>query len=100
MSTTAYIKNEVTDSNNNILYSIHATISGDGATPMIKTMMGSKVPVGYADDGMPIYQEIDEKDVQSEEQKFMALTIKLQKAFSEYNGLNPDVVNIIGDESK
>lgn len=97
-NTNVKLENKVKDDNGNVLYTISATLLGDGATPMVQTMLGTKVPIGYTDDGMPIYKEFDEEEITKNEQEFMANAISLQKVLSAQNGINPDVVNMIGAE--
>jgi len=97
-NTNVKLENKVKDDNGNILYTISTTLLGDGATPMIQTMLGTKVPIGYSDDGMPIYKEFDEEEILKNEQEFMAKAISLQKILSAQNGISPDVVNMIGAE--
>lgn len=98
--TNVNLEKKVTDENGNVLYTITTTLLGDGSTPMVQTMLGTKVPVGYADDGMPIYKEFDEAEILKNEQDFMASAILLQKTLSAQNGIDPSVVNMIGAEKK
>ena len=97
-NTNVKLENKVKDDNGNVLYTISTTLLGDGATPMVQTMLGTKVPVGYSDDGMPIYKEFNEEEIMKNEQEFMAKAISLQKILSEQNGIDPNVVNMIGAE--
>lgn len=98
VGTNVNLEKKVTDENGNVLYTITTTLLGDGATPLVQTMLGTKVPIGYTDDGMPIYKEFDEAEISKNEQEFMANAISLQKTLSTQNGIDPSVVNMIGAE--
>lgn len=87
-----------TNEKNQQEYGLRTVLKGDGATPVVMTL-GFDKPIGFDDQGKPIYREIDE-ELEKAQQEFMAEAIKEQKKLSEANGIDPNVVNIIGAEKE
>lgn len=80
-------------------YVIQTVLNGDGSTPMVQTV-GFDDPIGFNDDGTPIYPKKDDTKLAQVQQEFMAAAIKQQKALCEANGVNPDLVNMIDAEKE
>lgn len=88
----------VTDQKGNKIATLITVLNGDGKTPEIVTYGDGSTVIGYNDNGRPIVRSIDERQIKNERQKFMAAAIKEQKTLCEENGVDPDLVNIIGAE--
>lgn len=91
------LNEDVKDDDNNPFAKLSVTLLGDGATPNVQTELTHQL-VGYNDFGQPVYANIDQKKLETEQQMFMAKAIAVQKSLTQANGINPDVVNVIGAE--
>ena len=76
---------------------MRVVLTGDGSTPNIQTI-GTKNRIGYHDDGTPIVAKEDDEILKQHQQAMMAEAIKSQKILSKEKGIDPSVVNKIGDE--
>lgn len=99
MKKTVVLTDEVKDSNDRLIAQMRVVLNGDGSTPNVMTM-GTDNPIGYNDDGTPIFPDIDDNLLKSAQQRMMAQAIKVQKELTKENGIDPSVVNIYGDENK
>ena len=99
MKKTVVLTDEVKDSNDQLIAQMRVILNGDGSTPNVMTM-GTDNPIGYNDDGTPIFPDIDDSLIKSAQQRMMAQAIKVQKELTKENGIDPSVVNIYGDENK
>lgn len=95
------LRKEVKDDNNNVVAVIETFLEGDGATPVIQAMgaPASNI-IGYKDNGEPIIQESQDILIENAKRELMAAAIKEQKKLCVENGVDPDLVNIIGLEKK
>ena len=76
-------------------------LRGDGSTPMIQAMGGRDSNIiGYKDNGEPIIRQNEDELIKTAKIKLMAEAIKEQKKLCVENGVDPDVVNMIGLEKK
>ncbi|QEA34773.1 hypothetical protein [Weissella soli] len=73
-------------------YKFQTVLVGDGTTPVVMAM-GTNNIIGYNDDGSPIFKDLDEDQLRSDQQEFMAAAIATQKQLTENNGLDPETVN-------
>ena len=78
---------------------MRVVLNGDGSTPNVMTM-GTDNPVGYNDDGSPIFPDVDDSLLKSAQQQMMAEAIKEQKQLTKENGGDPSKVNVIGAETE
>lgn len=99
MKKTVVLTDEVKDSNDRLIAQMRVVLNGDGSTPNVMTM-GTDNPVGYNDDGTPIFPEVDDNLLKSAQQRMMAQAIKVQKQLTKENGIDPSVVNIIDAEKE
>ena len=99
MKKTVVLTDEVKDSNDRLIARMRVVLNGDGSTPNIMTM-GTDSPIGYKDDGTPIFPEVDDDLLKQRQQEMMAEAIKEQKQLTEENGGDPAKVNIIGAEKE
>ena len=93
------LTDEVKDSNDQLIAQMRVILNGDGSTPNVMTM-GTDNPIGYNDDGTPIFPDIDDSLLKSAQQRMMAEAIKVQKQLTKENGIDPSVVNIIDAEKE
>ena len=93
------LTDEVKDSNDQLIAQMRVILNGDGSTPNVMTM-GTDNPLGYNDDGTPIFPDIDDSLLKSAQQRMMAEAIKVQKQLTKENGIDPSVVNIIDAEKE
>ena len=98
MKKTVILTDEVKDSNDKLIAQMRVVLNGDGSTPNVMTM-GTDNPIGYNDDGTPIFPDIDDSLLKSAQQRMMAQAIKVQKKLTKENGIDPSVVNIYGAEN-
>lgn len=98
MQKTVILTDEVKD-DKRVVARMRVVLNGDGSTPNVMTM-GMDSPIGYNDNGAPIFPEVDEDLLKQAQQKMMAEAIKEQKQLTEENGGDPDKVNIIGAEKE
>lgn len=86
---------------NEEIATMQTVLTGDGSTPII-TVYGSGLSniIGYNDDGTAIIDNTTNKLIEEAKPKFMAKAIKEQKKLCVENGVDPDLVNIIGLEKK
>ena len=99
MKKTVVLTDEVKDSNDRLIARMRVVLNGDGSTPNIMTMWTDS-PIGYKDDGTPIFPEVDDDLLKQRQQEMMAEAIKEQKQLTEENGGDPAKVNIIGAEKE
>ena len=98
MKKTVVLTDEVKDSNDRLIAQMRVVLNGDGSTPNVMTM-GIDNPIGYNDDGTPIFPDVDDSLLKSAQQRMMAQAIKVQKELTKENGIDPSVVNIYGAEN-
>ena len=99
MKKTVVLIDEVKDSNDRLIAQMRVVLNGDGSTPNVMTM-GTDNPVGYNDDGSPIFPDVDDSLLKSAQQRMMAQAIKVQKELTKENGGDPSEVNMIGAETE
>ena len=99
MKKTVVLTDEVKDSDDRLIAQMRVVLNGDGSTPNVMTM-GTDNPIGYNDDGTPIFPDIDDSLLKSAQQRMMAQAIKVQKQLTKENGIDPSVVNIIDAEKE
>lgn len=99
MKKTVVLTDEVKDSNDRLIAQMRVVLNGDGSTPNVMTI-GTDSPIGYNDDGTPIFPDIDDNLLKSAQQRMMAQAIKVQKELTKENGGDPSKVNIIGAEKE
>lgn len=90
---------EVKDDNGSVKYRIDTMLSGNGETPVLRTI-GLEKPIGYTDNGEAIISEVDEEDLKKRQKNFMAEAIKEQKNLCVENGVDPSLVNYFGAEKE
>ena len=91
------LNEEVKNGAGNVFAKMSVTLTGDGSTPNVMTEQVHQY-IGFDDLGNPMYPEVDESILSDKQQKFMANAIAVQKSLTQANGINPDVVNVIGAE--
>lgn len=80
---------------------LQTNLFGDGSTPEIMAFGdGMSNVIGYRDDGSVILDNSVDLIIEEAKKKFMATAIKEQKKLCVENGVDPDLVNIIGLEKK
>lgn len=99
MKKTVVLTDEVKNDDNRLIARMRVVLNGDGSTPNVMTM-GTDNPVGYNDDGTPIFPEVDDSLLKSAQQQMMAEAIKEQKQLTKENGGDPSKVNVIGAETE
>lgn len=90
---------DVIDENGNLMYRIDTVITGNGETPVMRTI-GLNTPVGYRDNGEVILKDINEDRLKIKQKEFMAEAIKEQKNLCVENGVDPSLVNYFGAEKE
>lgn len=98
MEKTVVLTDEVKDSNDRLIAQMRVVLNGDGSTPNVMTM-GTDNPVGYNDDGTPIFPDANDSALKSAQQQMMAQAIQVQKELTKENGGDPSKVNVIGAET-
>lgn len=99
MKKTVVLTDEVKDNDNRLIAQMRVVLNGDGSTPNVMTM-GTDNPVGYNDDGSPIFPDVDDSLLKSAQQQMMAQAIQVQKELTKENGGDPSEVNMIGAETE
>ena len=99
MKKTVVLTDEVKDNDDRLIAQMRVVLSGDGSTPNVMTM-GTDNPVGYNDDGSPIFTDVDDSLLKSAQQQMMAQAIQVQKELTKENGGDPSEVNMIGAETE
>lgn len=99
MQKTVILTDDVKNTKERVIARMRVVLNGDGSTPNVMTM-GTDSPIGYKDDGTPIFPQIDEGLLKQRQQEMMAEAIKEQKQLTEENGGDPAKVNIIGAEKE
>ena len=99
MKKTVVLTDEVKNDDNRLIARIRVVLNGDGSTPNVMTM-GTDNPVGYNDDGSPIFPDVDDSLLKSAQQQMMAQAIQVQKELTKENGGDPSEVNMIGAETE
>lgn len=95
------LEQPVFNSTGNKVATLSTALRGDGATPVIRTVGESATNIiGYRDDGTAIISTDADEVIENERRAFMAAAIKEQKKLCVENGVDPDLVNIIGLEKK
>lgn len=90
---------EVKDNNGNVKYRIDTMLSGNGETPILRTI-GLEKPIGYTDSGEAIISEVNEEELKKRQKDFMAEAIRVQKDLCVENGVDPNLVNYFGAEKE
>lgn len=99
MKKTVVLTDEVKNDDNRLIARMRVVLNGDGSTPNVMTM-GTDNPVGYNDDGTPIFPDVDDSLLKSAQQQMMAQAIQVQKELTKENGGDPSEVNMIGAETE
>ena len=99
MKKTVVLTDEVKDNDDRLIAQIRVVLSGDCSTPNVMTM-GTDNPIGYNDDGTPIFPDVDDSLLKSAQQRMMAQAIQVQKELTKENGGDPSEVNMIGAETE
>ena len=99
MTKTVVLTDEVKNDDNRLIARMRVVLNGDGSTPNVMTM-GTDNPVGYNDDGSPIFPDVDDSLLKSAQQQMMAEAIKEQKQLTKENGGDPSKLNVIGAETE
>lgn len=99
MKKTVVLTDEVKDNDDRLIARMRVVLNGDGSTPNVMTM-GTDNPVGYNDDGSPIFPDVDDSLLKSAQQQMMAQAIQVQKELTKENGGDPSEVNMIGAETE
>lgn len=99
MQKTVVLTDEVKNSDERVIAQMRVVLNGDGSTPNVMTM-GTDNPVGYNDDGTPIFPDVDSSLLKSAQQQMMAQAIQVQKELTKENGGDPSKVNVIGAETE
>ena len=99
MKKTVVLTDEVKNDDNRLIARMRVVLNGDGSTPNVMTM-GTDNPVGYNDDGSPIFPDVDDSLLKSAQQQMMAQAIQVQKELTKENGGDPSEVNMIGAETE
>lgn len=98
MQKTVILTDEVKD-DKRVVARMRVVLNGDGSTPNVMTM-GMDSPIGYNDDGTPIFPEVDDSLLKPAQQQMMAQAIQVQKELTKENGGDPSKVNVIGAETE
>ena len=99
MQKTVVLTDEVKNSDERVIAQMRVVLNGDGSTPNVMTM-GTDNPVGYNDDGTPIFPDVDSSLLKSAQQQMMAQAIQVQKELTKENGGDPSKVNVFGAETE
>ena len=99
MKKTVVLTDEVKDNDDRLIAQMRVVLSGDGSTPIVMTM-GTDNPIGYNDDGTPIFPDVDDSLLKSAQQRMMAQAIQVQKELTKENVGDPSEVNMIGAETE
>lgn len=91
------LQDSVKNDQGQVVARMRVILNGDGSTPNVMTM-GDGTPIGFNDDGSPIYPDKDNATLKSAQQALMAQAIKEQKALTKENGGDPSTVNMVGAE--
>lgn len=91
------LQDSVKNTQGQVVARMRVVLNGDGSTPNVMTM-GDGTPIGFNDDGTPIYPDKDNATLKSAQQALMAQAIKEQKALTKENGGDPSTVNMVGAE--
>lgn len=92
---------KVYDYENKEIATMQVNLQGDGSTPEIGVFgNGLSGIIGYNDDGTAIIDHTIDEIIEKAKPKFMAKAIKEQKKLCVENGVDPDLVNMIGLEKK
>ena len=98
MKKTVILTDDVKNTKERVIARMRVVLNGDGSTPNVMTM-GTDNPVGYNDDGTPIFPDVDDSLLKQRQQSLMAEAIKTQKELTKDNGGDPSKVNVIGAET-
>ena len=93
------LQDQIKDATGHTVATMRVVLSGDGSTPNVMTV-GADNPIGFNDDGSPIFPEIDDSLLKPAQQQMMAQAIKTQKELTKENGGDPSKVNVIGAETE
>ena len=99
MQKTVVLTDEVKNSDERVIAQMRVVLNGDGSTPNVMTM-GTDNPVGYNDEGTPIFPDVDSSLLKAAQQQMMAQAIQVQKELTKENGGDPSKVNVIGAETE
>lgn len=92
---------QVKGSDGKVVATLQANLLGDGSTPEIMAFgNGMSGIIGYRDDGSVILDNSVDLIIDEAKKSFMAKAIEEQKKLCVENGVDPDLVNIIGLEKK
>lgn len=91
------LQDSVKDASGNTIARMRVVLNGDGSAPNVMTV-GADNPIGFNDDGTPMFPEVNESVLKPAQQKMMAQAIQTQKELTKENGGDPSKVNVIGAE--
>lgn len=96
------LKKDVKKADGTVIAVMVSYLTGDGSTPVIQTSGAPNYHsvIGYKDDGTPIINHEDDMLIENAQKNFMVEAIQEQKKLCVENGVDPDLVNIIGAEKK
>lgn len=96
------LRKDVKKANGTVIAVMVSYLTGDGSTPVIQTSGAPNYHsvIGYKDDGTPIINHEDDMLIENAQKNFMVEAIQEQKKLCVENGVDPDLVNIIGAEKK
>ena len=93
------LQDQIKDATGHTVATMRTILKGDGSTPSVMTV-GADNPIGFNDDGTPIFPEVDDSLLKPAQQKMMAQAIQVQKELTKENGGVPSEVNMIGAETE
>ena len=93
------LQDQIKDATGHTVATMRTILKGDGSTPSVMTV-GADNPIGFNDDGTPIFPEVDDSLLKPAQQKMMAQAIQTQKELTKENGGDPSKVNMIGAETE
>lgn len=96
------LKKDVKKADGTVIAVMVSYLTGDGSTPVIQTSGAPNYHsvIGYKDDGTPIINHEDDMLIENAQKNFIVEAIQEQKKLCVENGVDPDLVNIIGAEKK
>ena len=94
------LSDEVKNDNGLVIAYMQTVLKGDGSTPVIMSMGGEAVGVGYDDNGNVITTNKHDDIIKNAQKEMMAEAIKEQKNLCVENGVDPSLVNYFGAEKE
>lgn len=94
------LSDEVKNDNGLVIAYMQTVLEGDGSTPVIMSMGGEDIGVGYDDNGNVITTDKHDDIIKNAQKEMMAEAIKEQKNLCVENGVDPGLVNYFGAEKE